>query len=95
MGPARPPTTRPAPNSATATPDTSGEDAGGYRERNVLERSSGTTEKRFRKLPSAPSSMNPVALYSVVFLVGFISFAFALDVSGDFIDMILESRRQS
>lgn len=95
MGPAGSPTTRPATNSATATPDSSSEDAAAYRERNEPERSSGTTEKRFRKLLFAPSSMNPVALYSVIFLVGFISFTFALDISGDFIDMILESRMQS
>ncbi len=95
MTPAGFPTTRPASESATAMPDTTGRDGAGYRERNVSAPRSGTTEKLFRKLLCAPSSMSPVALYSVIFVVGFISFAFALDVSGEFIDMIVESRNQS
>ncbi len=95
MSPTGSSTTRPATELATAMPNTSGKDVAGHRERNVSERRSGTTEKRFRNLLCVPSSLNPVALYSVIFLVGFISFAFALDISGELIDMIRESHNRS
>lgn len=81
--------------SSTAMPNTSGEDGAGQREWDGTERRSGTTEKRFRKLFCAASSMNPVALYSVIFVIGFISFAFAMDISGELIDMIAGTHSQS
>ena len=73
---------------ATATPNRLSEEVAVSRAHRVSETGWAGTKNQFRQRPYTSSSLNSIALFTAVFIIGFTAFAFAFGVSAELIDMI-------